>query len=349
MGYCILSIDKFNSVSQMRSALHHNLREIPVDNVDPTLSHLNEEMVPLEKPIEQLIQEKKEYRNTKTNRKLRSDAVIGIEILLGYSKGSKLDIEKWKEENLKWLREKFDISPDGKSNLLSVTFHMDETNPHIHSVIVPMDGKGLIRCKEFINGPADMRNMQTEYADRMKQFGLQRGLDNSVAKKVDIRRLYTDLNQAMNNAEQSLEIRPGDTLEKYHDKAVEACKDISGSYERKITEKNREIIELKTHLKNYEKTHSMDEVVQANVTKKEAEKEKEKFQGILREYKTIDNVNSKLQAAKKLNDAIVNCDDKELQQNFMEQMKLIMQKEEERKKREKHLERERLAREKLEK
>lgn len=349
MGYAVLTMSKLKTMSKISAAKEHNLREILTLNADEKQSHLNEELIPLQKNILEMVQDKIQYRNSSIKRKMRKDATLAIELVTSISNedAEKINLDEWKKENVKWLQEYFNISPDGKDNVISVVCHQDESRPHIHAIIVPMDEKGEFSAKNFMN-PARLRAIQSEYARRMERFGLDRGLEKSVAKKVDIQRFYAELTNNMQDVEDKLKFERGETIEHYHDRVIDFVKDIKGSHMKELKDKDREIVEVKTKLKNYEKTHTMDELVQANVAKKEAKAITKKYEGIIREYGSIENAEKKLEAAKKLNDAIVNCEDKEMQKDFLERMKLLITQEDERKKREKRLERAKEAQKRLE-
>lgn len=55
----------------------------------------------------------------------------------------------------------------GKENILSVAKHFDESNPHIHVVVVPIDKRGKLNCREFLGGPKKMRDLQEGFYQYM--------------------------------------------------------------------------------------------------------------------------------------------------------------------------------------
>lgn len=87
------------------------------------------------------------YRSEFTKQRTLKTEVRAMEIVLAVPREDsvKIDLEKWKEDNVKWLQKTFNVSPDGKDNVLSVVYHGDESNAHIHAVVVPMaeDGRFL--------------------------------------------------------------------------------------------------------------------------------------------------------------------------------------------------------------
>lgn len=193
-SYTICKIMKLNSLNangrySVRSAGEHNLREYVPDNCDSEKQNLNKDIVELPKMIDgshysyQTVVKNaiKEIQDNGTMGKVRPDAVYAFEICLGFNPAdgkdwkdiiSEKDLDKWCQENKKWLEERF-----GKNNLKHLVLHMDESTPHLHALIVPINNKGRLSAKSFINGPTDLSKLQTEYAKKVgSQFGLSRGV-----------------------------------------------------------------------------------------------------------------------------------------------------------------------------
>lgn len=88
------------------------------------------------------------------------------------------EFESWKTTSIEFLKARF-----GENNLLSAELHMDEFDPHIHAVITPSyeDEKGITRLSyaKYLNGPADFKALQTEYAESLSDLGYERGAYNS--------------------------------------------------------------------------------------------------------------------------------------------------------------------------
>lgn len=62
--------------------------------------------------------------------KLRIDAVIALELLVSFSREDlgKVDLEKWKQENVRWLKETFDRNnPENGDNVISVVYCRSES------------------------------------------------------------------------------------------------------------------------------------------------------------------------------------------------------------------------------
>ena len=181
MGYAIMRFSKIKSASTGNGVMRHIRREVDIK----TLSH------PERKNINILTESIKENYQNKTfnqilkNRlngtKPRKNAVLGLEFVFAYTPGCVPDknIKAWSMASTQFLIETF-----GVENVVSVTLHRDERNPHIHAVVIPMiDGK--LNCKHYINGPASCRELQDRYYAAVKDYGdLQRGINSKVTKRI---------------------------------------------------------------------------------------------------------------------------------------------------------------------
>ena len=206
MGYCFMTIEKVKSVSQMVRKYEHNYRTGYVPNADPNRKDRNEELIPAldkngQKADYATIYKEKLENLPKCRTKLRKDAIRGFEIVLTFSREDleRIDIEKWKEDNVRWLKDTFNKNTDKYGeNVISAMYHGDENgNVHIHAFIVPVTADGRLCGSDFVNGRAKMISLQTSYANAMKDHGLKRGLRGSSAKHQDIKKFYTKLNQTM--------------------------------------------------------------------------------------------------------------------------------------------------------
>ena len=67
---------------------------------------------------------------------------------------------------------------------------------HLHLLVAPVNQIGRISASYYIDGPNDLRKLQSSYAVAMKVHGLERGVQKSSAHHEDIKRLYGELNKA---------------------------------------------------------------------------------------------------------------------------------------------------------
>lgn len=151
------------------------------EHSDASMRELNKEFIlnehckkPLSKAIEDRIKEG--YTQSK---EIRKDAVkFQTHILTGSHEqmkeifSSKTTADKWLKENIDWMCERY-----GKDNIVRFTLHMDEKTPHIHAITVPITNDGRLSAKSYADGKKALREIQTDYAGRMEQFGLERGVE----------------------------------------------------------------------------------------------------------------------------------------------------------------------------
>ena len=205
MAYSFMSISKIKTMGSMVSKYNHNYRKADVTNANPELAHLNEELIPLPKNedgtemrYDEAFRERISGLPYYKDHKIRKDQVQAYEVLLTFSRDESIDTEQWKKQSMEWLHQTFDKAEDGKSNVLGAVYHADETgNVHIHAFVVPIDERGHLCAKRFTNGSRQLSNLQTSYADAVKDLGLERGLYGSTAKHQVIRKMYADLNNAI--------------------------------------------------------------------------------------------------------------------------------------------------------
>ena len=237
MGYCFVTTEKIKSLGTLTSKYMHNYRKVTVENADPNLEHLNEELVVLsldeygkQKTYKDFFKERIESLDYYKNHKMRRDQVYAMEVASTFSRETDIDIEAWKKENVKWLQKTFNQAGDGKNNIASVVSHSDEPgNVHCHAIIIPVAPNGRLSAKYYTDGYKAMREMQNSYAEAMKQFGLERGLEGGQAKHRDIRKYYADLNRAL----EIPEVMPFETAEEFRTRCQEELETMNAAAKRK--------------------------------------------------------------------------------------------------------------------
>lgn len=200
MGYCCLEMKKIKTMGNLQKCFEHNFREANTTfpHVESKDTVLNHELVG-HPPVTYGDLLNKRFNDVEmiTGKpiKKRKDAVLAFEIVLtfSHSETENLDINKWEEENLKWLKKQF-----GEENVLSAIVHMDETTPHIHAIVTPITDDNRLCAKDFTGGKAKMFKLQDSYGNAMKQFGLDRGLKNSRATKRQLKKFYGLVADAFN-------------------------------------------------------------------------------------------------------------------------------------------------------
>jgi hypothetical protein len=191
MPYAICRVAKIKTAQAGAAKTAHNYRQRETPNADTERKPLNREYI---NTAERNYWELATERIQEAGAKIRPDSVRGVEVLLTASPeafkrqadGSPNDWHgsKWAEANIAFLKAKF-----GEQNVVSCTLHQDELTPHFHAVVVPLTADGRLSAKDVFN-PKTLRALQTEYAEAMKPFGMERGVEHSRAKHEVMRHIY---------------------------------------------------------------------------------------------------------------------------------------------------------------
>mgnify|MGYP000875494889 FL=1 len=203
MGYAVLHIDKARGNDSAMTA--HIERSFVPNNVDTTRTHLNRELVQFPANVTNRT-EAIEHRIATASiyRKVADNQVKALRFILSGSHEDMLRLEsegrlgEWYDSTMQWLYSTF-----GKENVVAATLHADEETPHIHATVVPIvqgerrkakteaeNGKRKYKtkknkvrlCADDVLTPKKLEEYQTTYAERMKSFGLERGIYGSEAK-----------------------------------------------------------------------------------------------------------------------------------------------------------------------
>jgi hypothetical protein len=215
MGYAVLHLEKAKGTDSRMSA--HIERTVHPKNADRTRTHLNRELVQFPEGVRNRTQAIAHRIETAgIRRKVSANQVKAIRILLtGSNKDMKQmeaegRIEDWCNDSLKWIRETY-----GEQNLVSAVLHMDEKTPHIHATVIPIvtgerrkagqeeqNGKKKYRkknpqdvrlCADDVMARHRLKHYQDTYAQAMNKYGLQRGVDGSLAKHISTMQYYKQL------------------------------------------------------------------------------------------------------------------------------------------------------------
>lgn len=207
----------------------HIERTVHPKNVDRTRTHLNRELVRFPEGVRNRTQAIAHRIETAgIRRKVGTNQVKAIRVLLtGSNKDMKQmeadgRLDGWCSDNLKWLRETY-----GERNLVSAVLHMDEKTPHIHATIVPIvtgerrkarqdeqNGKRKYRkknpqdvrlCADDVMARHKLKHYQDTYAQAMNKYGLQRGIDGSLAKHIPTSQYYKELVEQQDSLQENIE------------------------------------------------------------------------------------------------------------------------------------------------
>lgn len=227
MGYAVLHLEKVKGTDSRMSA--HIERTVHPKNADRTRTHLNRELVQFPEGVRNRTQAIAHRIETAgIRRKVSANQVKAIRILLtGSNKDMKQmeaegRIEDWCNDSLKWIRETY-----GEQNLVSAVLHMDEKTPHIHATVIPIvtgerrkagqeeqNGKKKYRkknpqdvrlCADDVMARHRLKHYQDTYAQAMNKYGLQRGVDGSLAKHISTMQYYKQLVEQQDSLQENIE------------------------------------------------------------------------------------------------------------------------------------------------
>ena len=227
MGYAVLHLEKAKGTDSRMSA--HIERTVHPKNADRTRTHLNRELVQFPEGVRnrtQAIAHRVETAGIR--RKVGTNQVRAIRVLLTGSNRDMKQIEAdgrlddWCNDSLQWLRETY-----GEQNLVSAVLHMDEKTPHIHATVIPIvtgerrkagqeeqNGKKKYRkkspqdvrlCADDVMARHKLKHYQDTYAQAMNKYGLQRGVDGSLARHISTMQYYKQLVEQQDSLQENIE------------------------------------------------------------------------------------------------------------------------------------------------
>ncbi len=227
MGYAVLHLEKAKGTDSRMCA--HIERTVHPKNADRTRTHLNRELVQFPEGVRNRTQAIAHRIETAgIRRKVGANQVKAVRILLtGSNKDMKQmeaegRIEDWCNDSLQWLRETY-----GEQNLVSAVLHMDEKTPHIHATVIPIvtgerrkagqeeqNGKKKYRkknpqdvrlCADDVMARHRLKHYQDTYAQAMNKYGLQRGVDGSLARHISTMQYYKQLVEQQDSLQENIE------------------------------------------------------------------------------------------------------------------------------------------------
>jgi chaperonin cofactor prefoldin len=203
MPYAISRIAKLKQSNIGGSGMHVSRTRVTL-NADPnklsenqTLIHNHDRDLPLSEVVHNKI------HSVHQNRKIRTDAVYAVEILLTaspeyfrpddpskYGEYQQDKLDGWMAASQKWLKDEYG------DRIVRAELHLDEATPHIHAYLVPVDAQGQLNCKKIFGGRAKMFAFQDSYAAATKHLGLERGVKESIAEHTTVKEYYEIVNAA---------------------------------------------------------------------------------------------------------------------------------------------------------
>jgi hypothetical protein len=189
MGYVVLRTEKLKSGQAVRRSLQHAFRERDTPNADSERRLDNSHHGAL------TVSEALGKFNARLPEKVRKNAVLGIEYLIGGS--PEVMHGKTRDEQDAYFRDAFQWlqAKHGAANVIYACIHRDEQTPHLCAYVVPIDERGKLNCRAFLGAQHALREMQTEFSAKVgAQHGLERGIEGSKAKHTTIQQYYARVN-----------------------------------------------------------------------------------------------------------------------------------------------------------
>ena len=257
----------------------------PKTNYDPTRTHLNFEIVKggmiqavdksisIGDKIENAIKERVTGRvNAKSvrcvsiiyggNRELMRELAFGNQTINEDGSNNHIqrqsDIERWSQDIYQFTCQEF-----GEENITSFIVHLDELNPHVHCMVVPITPDGRLSAKDMLGGKdinaarQRMKRLHDHLAEINRKWGLDRGdsIEETGAKHRSLENYRRDLLHESKALEMELSEKRR-TLEDLNaeiqkaERAVKGLTTMIGNLEQQQKNVEAEILRLEFQLRN---------------------------------------------------------------------------------------------------
>jgi len=193
MNKAIMRMEKHKNFQTIKAASNHHYRKNLTLNANPKIK--NKRLIGsenIDQDVEKIINEK--------CIKLRKNGIKALEFVCTASPdffelSDDADIQKFSDKALAWAQNEF-----GKENVVNAVLHLDETTPHLHLTVVPVDStekkkgaKVRLNADKWIGGKEKLSKLQDSFFESVKCFGLERGIKGSKAKHTKVKQYYNIL------------------------------------------------------------------------------------------------------------------------------------------------------------
>ena len=165
MATTILRFEKLKVKAQIHKAGSHHHRFSKTPNADPNLYYKNKILVGSINTVKDVYRLIEHYKV-----KPRKNAVLAMDTLLTLSPEIFQTINNtstFEAAAIGWLKKKFGL------RCVNAVLHLDETTPHIHAIIVPLDknkeGKVRLNARDLFN-PLKLSEYQREFNAHMHKI-----------------------------------------------------------------------------------------------------------------------------------------------------------------------------------
>ena len=189
MSYAVARMQKMKS-GNLGGAYRHNERIFENHSnkdIDPEKTHLNYELtdrdrsIPYDRQIKQYIND-----NKISKRALRKDAVLCNEWIITSDNAFFENMSPDQIKNFFETAKKFFAERYGNSNIAYAMVHLDESTPHMHLGLVPMQN-GKLSSKSLFGSRDQLKEIQEAFPKYLNEHGynLQRGESDSKKKHLE--------------------------------------------------------------------------------------------------------------------------------------------------------------------
>ncbi|MHC5820503.1 MAG: MobV family relaxase [Nostoc sp.] len=199
----ILRIEKLKTFGNVAGSDDHVTRNRETLNADPTRENVRLIGGEDERALEEIVKEK----ISTLKHRPRKDAVLCTEMFLSaspeyfrplnpslYGQWSDSLMQQWAIASRDWLAQNYG------SKCVRAELHLDESTPHIHAYIVPLNEKtGRVSHDAMFGGRGGqgrikLSKLQDSYAAALAPLGIERGVKGSKATHTKVKEYYQAVN-----------------------------------------------------------------------------------------------------------------------------------------------------------
>lgn len=153
----------------------------------------------------------------------------------------------WLKANLEFIKSEY-----GKENIVRFVLHRDEKTPHLHVVTVPLTKDGRLSAKEVMGNPLAFKKRQDRYAEAMKSFSLNRGIENTGIKHESAKEYYARMEESLEYSKKDEIKADKNFFGAYKEESIKELEDVIKSLKTALKSKTLELEKKKNDLKSFE-------------------------------------------------------------------------------------------------
>jgi len=192
--YAIMRTEKYHTMGEIAALGKHNERTRDTPNADPERLGENVRLV----GSGDWVADAQARLAEATNPHFRPDAIRGVEVFMGVSPefkntATEADWRAWVDRSMGWLTDTF----RDPRNIVAAVWHRDELTPHIQALVVPLrEDNARLSYEHYLGGSKyRLSELQTSYAEAVRDLGLERGVQGSQATHQDVQRWYAKVTE----------------------------------------------------------------------------------------------------------------------------------------------------------